>query len=67
MMLRVELERLQGFPPGRLQRPPGVTEKQYTAMLGNAFTVSVVGRLSLPLLQCVGIVDNTTRDVWQGR
>ena len=67
MMLRVELERLQGFPPGRLQLPPGVTEKQYTAMLGNAFTVSVVGRVSLALLQCVGIVDNTTRDVWQGR
>ena len=63
-MLRVELERLQGVPPGRLQLPPGVTERQYQQMLGNAFTVSVIGRVILRLLQTVGLLSPNVQDVW---
>ena len=64
MMTRHEVEVLQGFPAGRIRLPAGVSEKVYAGMLGNAFTVPVVGRVCLALLRTVGIVDPTWPDVW---
>ncbi len=64
-MVIVEMERLQGFPDGRLQLPQGVSEHQYGKMIGNAFSVSVIGRVALALLRATGVVDNTCRDVWR--
>ena len=64
MMTRHELEVLQGFPAGRIRLPAGVSEKVYAGMLGNAFTVPIVGRVCLALLRTVGIVDPTWPDVW---
>ncbi len=62
-----EMERLQGFPCGAagLRRPPGVTDRQYAKMLGNAFTISIVGRVALALLRTVGVAGDTHRDIWQ--
>ncbi len=63
-LTQVEMERLQGVPPGRFSRPHAVTERQYAGMLGNAFTVGVVGRVALRLLKAVGIVDASCSDPW---
>ena len=65
MMLKPEVERLQGFPPGRLVLPAAVTEQQYLGMLGNAFTVPVVGRVARALLVAVGAVPASLPDPWQ--
>ena len=46
-----EIEELQGFPGGHLRIPAGVSKKKYAGMLGNAFTVSVIGRVALNLLK----------------
>ena len=59
-----EMERLQGLPPGLLQIPDGVSERQYAGMLGNATSVSVIGRVALALLRTVGLVDPRFPDVW---
>ena len=64
MMTLSEIEALQGFPQGYLRLPAGITESQFAAMIGNAFTVSVIGRVALRLLRSVGIVDNRCTDVW---
>ena len=64
MLTRREMEVLQGFPAGRIRLPAGVSEKTYAGMLGNAFTVPVVGRVCLALLRTVGTVDPTWPDVW---
>ena len=63
-MLTVEMERLQGVPPGRLQVPDAVRERAYWGMLGNACTVSVVGRVVLSLFRAVGLVDSSFQDPW---
>ena len=63
-MTIVEMARLQGIPDGRLKIPGAVTEKQYGGMLGNAFTVSVVGRVALRLLRAIGIAGPEVRDPW---
>lgn len=39
-MTLTEMLRLQGVSPTRLRTPPGVSERQMRAMVGNAFTVS---------------------------
>ena len=59
-----EVEALQGFPEGHLRIPAGVSPKQYAAMLGNAFTVSVVGRVSLHLLKVIGKIPWNYPDPW---
>ncbi len=59
-----ELEALQGFPRGALSIPAGASKKHYAAMLGNAFTVSVVGRVALALLKTTGVVRSDHVDVW---
>ena len=65
MLCIPEMEALQGFPPGYIKRPSIVTQRQYAAMLGNADTVSVVGRVALSLLSSVGLVDRARRrDIW---
>lgn len=63
-MTIVEMARLQGIPDGRLKIPGAVTEKRYRGMLGNAFTVSVVGRVALRLLRAIGIAGPEVRDPW---
>ncbi len=67
MLTLKEMECLQGFPcgAGGLRRPVGVTDRQYAKMLGNAFTVSVVGRVALGLLRAVGVAGDTHDDAWQ--
>ena len=64
MMTLSELEALQGLPPGYLRLPTGVTECQFAGMIGNAFTVSVIGRVALNLLRAVGVVKETCEDIW---
>ena len=67
MTLR-EIELLQGFPSGWLRFPPGVSEQQAACMLGNAFTVSVIGRIALRLLKTLGIVDDDACvDAWEAQ
>ena len=61
-----EMARLQGIPDGRLQIPKAATEKRYKGMLGNAFTVSVVGRIALSLLRTIGIAGPEVKDPWAG-
>ena len=63
-MTLVEMERLQGIPDGRLRIPTQVPARSYRGMLGNAFTVSVVGRVALRLLRAVGIRCPGDTDPW---
>ena len=65
MMTRREVEALQGFPAGRILLPAGISDKMCVGMLGNAFTVPVVGRVCLAPLRAVGLVDPTRPDVWE--
>ena len=58
------MARLQGIPDGRLKIPGAVTERRYGGMLGNSFTVSVVGRIALRLLRTIGIAGPEVRDPW---
>ena len=53
MVLR-EIETLPGIPPGRLTLPAGIAQSKYAAMIGNAFTAGVIGRVALQLLKLVG-------------
>ena len=46
--------------------PATVTERRYKGMLGNAFTVSVVGRIALSLLRTIGIAGPEVKDPWAG-
>ncbi len=59
-----ELEELQGFPGGHLRIPAGVSLKAYAGMLGNAFSVPVVGRVALALLKTVGKIPIRFPDPW---
>ena len=63
-MLTAEMESLQGIPNGRLVRPNGVSLTNYRAMLGNGFTVGVVGRVALKLLQTIGRLPHSWPDAW---
>jgi len=64
MMTLSEIEALQGFPTGLFRLPIGVSKQQFAAMLGNAFTVSVIGRVALSLFRPLGIVDERCQDIW---
>ena len=59
-----EIEELQGFPGRHLRIPTGVSKKKYAGMLGNVFTVSVIGRVALILLKMVGKVPPEHFDPW---
>ena len=64
MMTLSEIEALQGFPKGLFRLPIGVSTPQFANMLGNAFTVSVIGRVALSLFRTLGIVDERCQDIW---
>ena len=59
-----ELEALQGIPQGRFCWSPGVTRYFYAAMIGNGFTVGVVGRIALRLLKTIGALPAAWPDAW---
>ena len=64
-MLTSEMLKLQGFPTKRLARPSGVSARQFQCMIGNAFSVNVMGRVALKLLKTVGLVkEKECPDVW---
>ena len=52
MVLR-EMETVHGIPLGRLTWPAGITQSKYAAMIGNAFTAGVIGRVALQVLKTV--------------
>ena len=54
----------EGIPPGRLTWLAGLTQSKYAAMIGNAFTAVVIGRVALQLLQTVGKLPSTDPDDW---
>lgn len=56
MMETTEMLKLQGFPLRRLRRPTCVSERQFRMMIGNAFSVPVIGRVAVRLLFTVGLV-----------
>ncbi len=58
-----ELEALQGIPPGRIVFDEICTARQYGAMLGNAYTAPVCGRIGRSLLQSAGLVSEIC-DPW---
>ena len=55
LFTQCELFRLQGVPDGRIQRPWGVSVNQLTAMIGNAFSVSVFQGVFANLLVSAGL------------
>ncbi|CAK0788983.1 unnamed protein product [Prorocentrum cordatum] len=59
-----ELERLQGIPPGRINYENACSPRQYAQMIGNAFSVSVVGRLTRNLLVQAGFFKRLA-DPWR--
>ena len=59
-----ELERLQGIPPGRINYEDACSPRQYAQMIGNAFSVSVVGRLMRNLLVQAGFFKRLA-DPWR--
>ncbi|MCP4244400.1 MAG: DNA (cytosine-5-)-methyltransferase [bacterium] len=73
LMTVAEMERLQGLPS--LVVPPEVSPRCYGGMLGNAFTVTVAGRVAVALLRAVGrlpagddageVLLNTLRQQWR--
>ena len=63
-MLIDEMEALQGIPAGRLSWPSGTTRSKYGAMIGNGFTVGVIGRVALRLLKTIGKLPLPWRDAW---
>lgn len=63
MMTLTEMERLQGFP--HLVIPPGVSCGTYAGMLGNAFTLTVAGKVALALLRTTGKSTTTwSEPIW---
>ena len=72
MMSDVELANFQGFPKDRLRWSDLVTEKnrpvtrrQFQMMLGNAFTVPVIGRILWKALMLTKKLDKSTPDPWK--
>ena len=63
-LLVEEMEALQGIPLGRLRWPSGMSRSVYGAMIGNSFTVGVVGRVALRLLRTIGKLPVAWPDVW---
>ena len=64
MMALEEMEELQGFPAQHMRIPGGVTLRQYSAMIGDAFSVPVAGRVAVALLKIVGKLPQNWPDVW---
>ena len=64
MMALEEMEELQGFPAQHMRIPGGVTLRQYSAMIGDAFSVPVAGRMAVALLKIVGKLPQNWPDVW---
>lgn len=62
-MTTKEMETLQAIPMQRLSLPPRMKARTYHGMLGNAFTVSVVGRIAVRLLRAVGVT-TAVGDPW---
>ena len=63
-LLVEEMEALQGIPLGRLRWPSGMRRSMYGAMIGNSFTVGVVGRVALRLLKTIGKLPAAWPDAW---
>ena len=63
-LLIEEMEALQGIPEGRLSWPSGMTRSKYGVMVGNSFTVGVLGRIALRLLKTIGKLPSAWRDAW---
>ena len=63
-LLIEEMEALDGIPEGRLCWPSGMTRSKYGFMIGNSFTVGVIGRITLRLLKTIGKLPSTWRDAW---
>ena len=63
-LLIKEMEALQGIPEMRLSWPSGVTRHKYGTMVGNSFTVGVIGRVALRLLKTAGKLPLTWRGAW---
>ena len=63
-LLIEEMEALQGVPEGRLSWPSGTTRSKYGAVVGNRFTVGVIGRIALRLLKTIGKLPLAWRDAW---
>lgn len=63
-LLIEEMEALQGIPEGRLSWPSGTTRSKYGVMVGNSFTVGVIGRIALRLLKTIGKLPPAWRDAW---
>ena len=63
-LLIEEMEALQGIPEGRLSWPSGTTRSKYRAMVGNSYTVGVIGRIALRLLKTIGKLPLAWRDAW---
>lgn len=64
-MTTEEMETLQAIPLQRLSLPPHMKARAYQGMLGNAFTVSVVGRIAVRLLRAIGLT-TAVGDPWAG-
>jgi hypothetical protein len=59
---------LQGVdPPARLRRPRTVKPGKFRGMIGNAMTVSVVGRIMLRQFKALGFVDSEMEDPWESK
>jgi site-specific DNA-cytosine methylase len=59
-----ELFRLQGMPARRIVAPPGVSDCQLRAMIGNSFSVPVFAAIAARALYAVGLTDEPTHFVY---
>ena len=75
MLKTSELFKLQGFDPERIRwkgltktTPTGkkykITEREVRGMIGNAMTVSVVGRVLRAACTACGLIPTKVRDPW---
>ena len=56
-MSQAEMMKLQGMDPARLKLPPhGVTSRQLSLAVGNAFTVTVFEALLAEVIACMSIL-----------
>ena len=58
-----EYFRLQGFQPGRIQVPRGVSERQVRGMIGNSFTMPVVADIIDRMMYSSGLTKQPSRFV----
>ena len=63
-LLVEELEALQGVPLVRFGWPAGATRAKYSGMIGNGFTVGVIGRVALQPLKTIGKLPASWPDTW---